>query len=302
MTVQKVHVILALLVLGCVLMSCKTVSHGEKKEVLEKILGVDEIVVEDSGQTEDTNGASAVVTTPASAPAAEPSPAPTAEPSPAPTAEPSPAPTAEPSPAPTAEPSPAVNPKAESQPLPKTAPALPQRSTSKVAPRLPLPRGVNHSDLLQFLNAHADVAQIYQPLVKEWMFYARSFSDRANASEIELNSLKLRVKEDFARAHWLFSWGMLQTSFGLLGKGGESGFLIDRQEEFLGRMSVLLFLATELQTASGRPEYRDTLKKFYKNANAKYFKRPLSDRPSKPEGVLRPGASPKLPAAQEGED
>ncbi|MEN9825686.1 MAG: hypothetical protein RI953_1431 [Pseudomonadota bacterium] len=278
MTVQKVHVILALLVLGCVLMSCKTVSHGEKKEVLEKILGVDEIVVEDSGQTEDTNGASAVVTTPASAPAAEPSPAPTAEPSPA------------------------VNPKAESQPLPKTAPALPQRSTSKVAPRLPLPRGVNHSDLLQFLNAHADVAQIYQPLVKEWMFYARSFSDRANASEIELNSLKLRVKEDFARAHWLFSWGMLQTSFGLLGKGGESGFLIDRQEEFLGRMSVLLFLATELQTASGRPEYRDTLKKFYKNANAKYFKRPLSDRPSKPEGVLRPGASPKLPAAQEGED
>jgi hypothetical protein len=288
MTVQKVHVILALLVLGCVLMSCKTVSHVEKKEVLEKILGVDEIVVEDAGRAEDTDGASAVVTTSASALA--------------PTAEPSPAPTAEPSPAPTAEPSPAVNPKAESQPLPKTAPALPQRSTSKVAPRLPLPRGVNHSDLLQFLNAHADVAQIYQPLVKEWMFYARSFSDRATASEIELNSLKLRVKEDFARAHWLFSWGMLQTSFGLLGKGGESGFLIDRQEEFLGRMSVLLFLATELQTASGRPEYRDTLKKFYKNANAKYFKRPLSDRPSKPEGVLRPGASPKLPAAQEGED
>ncbi|NBW80371.1 hypothetical protein EBR21_01325 [bacterium] len=286
MPIQKLLVILALPAFGCVLMSCQTVDHNEKKEVLEKILGVDGIVAEDSGQTEDADGASAVVTNPAPAPSTTPAP--------------EPSPTATPEPVP--EPSPTATEARSPQALPKAEPLAPKRSSAKIAPRLPLPRGVNHSDLLQFLNAHADVVQVYQPLLKEWMLYARSFSDRASASEVELNGLKLRVKEDFARAHWLFSWGLLQTSFGLLGKAGEPVFLMDRQEEFLNRMSVLLFISTELQSASGRPEYRETLKKFYKNANAKYFKRTLSDRPPKPEGVLRPGGTPKLQAAPVDED
>ncbi len=144
------------------------------------------------------------------------------------------------------------------------------------------------------MNAHADVLVPYQPLVREWMAYARAFADGAKVSETELSSMRLRIQQDFPRAHWLFVWGLHQTSFMLLGKSGNSMFLIDRQEDFLGRMSLLLFLSTELQSLSNRSEYREVLKKFYKNANTKYFKRPLIDRPPKPEGLLRPEAHPKL--------
>lgn len=184
---------------------------------------------------------------------------------------------------------PAVSEKAKSTP----APAL-----QKVA-RLPLPRGVNHSDLVQFMNAHAEVLSPYQPFLKEWHYYARTFADGASANELELKTMRMRIREDFPRAHWLFTWGLQQSSFMLLDKTGSGTFLIDRQQDFLGHMSVLLFLATELQTVSGRPEYRETLKRFYKNANTKYFKRPLTDRPAKPESLLRPQANPtevKAPA------
>ncbi|MFZ9519218.1 MAG: hypothetical protein ACO3A4_01965 [Silvanigrellaceae bacterium] len=251
---------------GSVWSACKSVSSGEKKRVFEKILGVDELEVEGSEQLGES-------------PVAVATPAPTPSSSPVVAATPAPTPSSSP-----------------------VVAATPAPTNLRAAPRLPFPRGVNHSDLLQFINAHADVAQVYQPLFKEWTIYSRFFSESANATDVELAGLKVRVKEDFARAHWLFSWGMLQTSFGLLGKGVESGFLIDRQEDFLEKMSVLLFLATELQSASGRPEYRETLKKFYKNVNAKFFKRPLTDRPPKPEGVLRPGSSPQLPRLPVDED
>lgn len=178
-------------------------------------------------------------------------------------------------------------------------PQMPDRQTIA---KLPLPRGVNHSDLLQFTQAHADVLAPYQPLPKEWDFYAKSFVEGAKASELEVKTMRLRIVENFPRAHWLFVWGLQQTAAMLLGKTGTGTFLIDRQEDFLGRMSLLLFLSNELQQLSQRSEYRDTLKSFYKNANAKYFKRPLIDRPARPEGPLRPPTPVNVPNAPEDVD
>ncbi|NBX18146.1 MAG: hypothetical protein EBR09_12360, partial [Proteobacteria bacterium] len=163
--------------------------------------------------------------------------------------------------------------------------------------RLPLPQGVNHSDLNQFIAAHSDVLQPYQPVQKEWNAYSPAFADGTSVTEAELKTLRLRIAQDFPRAHWLFVWGLHQTSVMLLGKSGSSIFLIDRQEDFLGRMSLLLFLSNELQSLSGRAEYKSVLKRFYKNANAKYFRRPLTDRPAKPAGLIKPEDNPQLPPA-----
>lgn len=175
--------------------------------------------------------------------------------------------------------------------------ARPQMPARQAVARLPLPRGVNHSDLLQFMGAHFDVIRPYQPLQKEWEYYQAAFKEGTKASEVEMMAMRVRVAENFPRAHWLFVWGLQQTSFRLLGRGDEPKLILDRVDDFLARMSLLMFLASELQAASRRSEYFDTLKKFYKHANNQYFKRPLTDRSRKPAGILRPEkeSKPQLP-------
>lgn len=206
-------------------------------------------------------------------------------------------------PSPTSTPEASATPEAAATPgVEKSQQQKPIMPARQSVARLPLPRGVVHSDLLQFINAHAEVISPYQPMQREWNSYARAFASQASAGELELEAMRLRISQDFPRAHWLFVWGLHQTSLLLLNQNGKSLFLIDRQEDFLGRISVLLFLSGELDMLTRRSEYRDVLRKFYKHANVKYFKRKLSDRPEKPEGLLRPERSPRVPVNQEDPD
>ncbi|NBO37399.1 hypothetical protein EBU99_02315, partial [bacterium] len=157
---------------------------------------------------------------------------------------------------------------------------------------LPLPRGVEHSDFLQFETAHSEIMAAYQPLSKEWLLFAKSFSKGRRASEEEVAALRIRVRENLAGTHWLFVWGVQQTSIMLLGNNPQKSFLIDRQQDFLERMNLLLFITGELQAAKMRADYRGFLRDFYKHANAKFFKRPLRDRSPRPESLIRPDSNP----------
>jgi len=171
-------------------------------------------------------------------------------------------------------------------------PTPPKTESSSVA-LLPLPRGVLYSDLSDFMSLHSDVMGPYQPLSEEWNSYARWFVDVSVANETELKAMQLRIRGDYPRAHWLFVWGLRQTSERLLGRNQASPFVTDLQEDFLRRMSLLLFISNELKNVTGRTDYRALLKDFYKNANAKYFKRPLTDRPVKSNGALQPDQNPQ---------
>ena len=128
---------------------------------------------------------------------------------------------------------------------PKPAPNLQQPARMD----LPLPRGVVRADLFHFINAHADVIAAYQPLTEEWKLYARIFAAGGAASVDEIAGLRARVRENLARSHWLFVWGIFQASGALMGQNSNLTLLVDRQQDFIERMNVLVFLAAEMQEA-----------------------------------------------------
>ncbi|MEN9810777.1 MAG: hypothetical protein RLZZ488_2344 [Pseudomonadota bacterium] len=258
----------SMLTVAIVLSACKSVSPQEKDEVIERIVGED-APSDGAKATPEIAAPPALIGTPGAAAT------------------------------PDVTVTPEVKAAAEAENLPRQKPKMPARQS---VARLPLPRGVAHSDLLQFINAHAEVISPYQPMQREWNSYARAFASQASAGELELEAMRLRISQDFPRAHWLFVWGLHQTSLLLLNQNGKSAFLIDRQEDFLARISVMLFLSGELDALTRRSEYRDVLRRFYKYANVKYFKRKLSDRPEKPEGLLRPERSPRVPVNAEEQD
>ncbi|MBM3381242.1 MAG: hypothetical protein FJY29_02260 [Betaproteobacteria bacterium] len=153
---------------------------------------------------------------------------------------------------------------------------------------LPLPRGVVHADLFHFINAHAEVIATYQPLAEEWKLYARMFTPESNISVDEIAALRARVRENLARAHWLFAWGVFQASGQLLTLNQKYTLMVDRQQDFIERMNILVFLMGEMQASGMKTNHRAFLREFYKYVNTKHFKRPMRDRPGKPVGPLNP--------------
>lgn len=251
---------------------CTSVSKNEQKETLERILKVEEVPAPE--QLDEPQPEKILKATP-TAVAATPTAAPTAIPTAAPTATPT-AVAATPSPTPALD--------------------LPYGIRSKPAPNLqqparmdlPLPRGVAHADLFHFINIHADVIATYQPLLEEWKIYARVFALGSQASVDEVSGLKARVRENLARSHWLFVWGVFQSSATLLSQNQNLSLMVDRQQDFVERMNVLVFLMNEMQAAGMKTNHRGFLREFYKHVNNKHFKRPMRDRPNKPVGPLNP--------------
>lgn len=165
------------------------------------------------------------------------------------------------------------------------APSSPAQSTQL---DLPLPRGVAHADLLHFMNSHSTLMLAYMPLLNEWQVFSQLFSDSGRIGSDDFLLYRARVRNNPARTHWLFVWGIHQTSHALLaGKRSES-LLIDRQKDFILRMRTLVYLMSELELAGMKAEYRSFLRQFYKGVSVKYFKRSLKDRPVKPRGLIEP--------------
>ena len=128
----------------------------------------------------------------------------------------------------------------------------------------------------------------YQPLSEEWNLYSKLFVAGSKASDDEIAGLRARIRENLARTHWLFVWGVFQSSSAMLSPQKNTQLIMDRQQDFIERINVLVFLMTEMQNAGMRVDHRGFLRDFYKHINAKHFKRPLRDRPAKPLGTLRP--------------
>ena len=164
------------------------------------------------------------------------------------------------------------------------APALP-RSTRLT---LPLPRGSAHADLLHFINAYASVMKAYMPFAPEWRVFSGLFSKGAQFGPDEFLQYRVRVRENPDRSHWLFVWGVYETSHALLAGKRTTSLLVDRQQDFIIRMRTLVYLMSELEIAGMKAEYRNFLRVFYKNLSSKYFKRNLKDRPSKPRSLIEP--------------
>lgn len=188
-----------------------------------------------------------------------------------------------PTPTPTA--TPESPPELASQNVPQNMSAPPGIS-QKPAPNLmqpdqlelPLPRGVVHSDLVNFKSVYSDLMGAYQPLSDEWLLYSKVFATSGRSNDEEILSLKIRVRENLARSHWLFVWGISEASSSMLHPEKQIHFLVDRQSDFVDRMNVLIFLMMEMQAAGMKTDHRSYLRNFYKHINLRYFKRPLRDR------------------------
>lgn len=256
------------------LFSCVSNLEQEKEKVLSELLKDQQ---ENAMSVEQADAAPRPPSTPADgvseAPADEVSEAPADEVSEAPADEVSEAPADEVSETPADE---------VSEP-PKLPPSPPQPSNLN----LPLPRGVAHADLLHFVNANSGIMQSYMPLSQEWRKFSRLFSGASSVSPDELLLYRGRVRENAARAHWLFVWGIYQTSQSLLSGKRSLNLIVDRQQDFVTRMRTLVFLMSELELAGMKAGYRPYLREFYKGMSAKYFKRRLKDRPAKPRGPLQ---------------
>lgn len=283
---------LLLVVFMSQLLTCTSVSKEEKSETLDRILRVEEepkVVASLETPTEEEDSKPDPQSAPETTePTATPIPEPQPTPLPTPVVEASPQPTPTPQATPPAEPSPTA--------MPAARPTSPSGISQRPAPNLkqpqkldlPLPRGVVHADLFHFLNVHADMIVAYQPLIEEWNLYAKAFSSGNRAGEDEIAGLRARVRENLARAHWLFVWGVFQASNSLLSPQKNMQLIVDRQTDFIERMNVLVFLMIEMQSAGMKTNHRNFLREFYKYINLKHFKRPMRDRPAKPMGTLRP--------------
>ncbi|MEY4064221.1 MAG: hypothetical protein RIR26_429 [Pseudomonadota bacterium] len=170
----------------------------------------------------------------------------------------------------------------------RPAPNVVQPQTLK----LPLPRGVVHSDIFQFLNTNADIVASYQPLSDEWKVFQNAFSTGQQASEDEVGGLRLRVRENLARTHWLFVWGLYQSSLSLLTPQKNLQLSMDRMQDFVERMNVLVFLMGEMKAGGMRADYKTYLRSYYKFANTKYFKRPMRNKEGKPDSPIAPTQPP----------
>jgi hypothetical protein len=243
--------------------TCTSISKSKQKETLERILKVEEEPATKQTATRPS-AATQAETTPTVSPAVAAS-------TPVPAAS-----TVTPAPSPLIETPTGIR--------TKPAPNLKQPARMD----LPLPRGVVHADLFHFINVHAEVIAAYQPLVEEWKLYARVFTPGSSASVDEIAGLKARVRDNLARSHWLFVWGVFQASGALLSQNQNLTLMVDRQQDFVERMNVLVFLMAEMQSAGMKTNHRGFLREFYKHVNVKHFKRPMRDRPGKPVGPLGP--------------
>ena len=158
------------------------------------------------------------------------------------------------------------------------APGTPTASPKLLPAALPLPATRTLFGLRRFLEDYGDAYRAYAPLQKEYkaLFQGLAFLNEPDAED--LTQVRTRLRENLERAHWAFLAGVYET-LDFLGNRSRDMLHIDKEKNFLRRMTVLAFLAEELDSSAGTSDkYTGFIREFYKETSERHFGRTVKTR------------------------
>lgn len=166
---------------------------------------------------------------------------------------------------------------------PKAAPTTAEQP-DKTSPSkgLPLPEKTTYYALKQFMDEYRDVYAAYIPLGKEYRMYFKGLNDEDEPSEEVLAALKLRMRENFDRAHWVFLGAVLELSE-FFQQNARNMLQIDKEENFVARVRVITFMANELKEISKDARYVNFARALYISMSEKHLGRTVKPREDKKE-------------------
>jgi hypothetical protein len=144
---------------------------------------------------------------------------------------------------------------------------------------LPLPDKSTYFHVKSFYEENRDLYMNYMPLSREYGMYFQVLNSKDAEREDEIEALKTRLAEDYARTHWVYLNGVLEL-MDYLSDDGQNFFQSDKEKNFVARMKVLTFVAKSLSEISSDKKYLSFLRSVYVSLSEKHFGRALLVEPA----------------------
>lgn len=155
---------------------------------------------------------------------------------------------------------------------------------------LPLPENTTYYSIRSFMDEYRDAYTAYIPLGREYRMFFRALNENDTPSEEALAALKLRMKENYDRAHWVYV-GAIQELTEFLLDNSKNMLLIDKEDNFIARMKVVSFMGEELADMTKDAKYKTYTRQLYIYLNEKYFGRTVKTHQDGP----KPEPTPTFP-------
>jgi hypothetical protein len=140
---------------------------------------------------------------------------------------------------------------------------------------LSLPADTKQFTVHVFLRDYRPAYQKYENLVQEYRAYFLAITTPSENDEAGKGPLRLRMKENYERAHWTFLHGCNEL-IEYMNADAKGVLVSDREENFVARMKTLVFMAKELTESSGDSKYQSFVRELYVRLNEAHFGRKLS--------------------------
>lgn len=152
---------------------------------------------------------------------------------------------------------------------------------------LPLPSKPLYFTVRSFMDEYKDAYAAFSPLSKEFKAYFKTLNEAEEPSEESIAALKMRLRENTDRSHWVFLGAILELEEFLL-EGSRTMLHVDKEENFISRMRVITFMAAELKEITKQDRYVEFARAVYRHLNEKYFGRVVKPREQIPKPAPLP--------------
>jgi hypothetical protein len=140
---------------------------------------------------------------------------------------------------------------------------------------LPLPVDTKQFTVHIFLRDYKPAYQKFENLVQEYRAYFVTITTPSENDEAGKAPLRLRVKENYEKAHWAFLHGCNEL-IEYMNADAKGVLVSDREENFVARMKTLAFLAKELGESSRDAKYQKFVRELYVRLSEAHFGRKLA--------------------------
>jgi hypothetical protein len=139
---------------------------------------------------------------------------------------------------------------------------------------LPLPENTAQMTVHSFLRDYKTAYAHFGELIMEYRYFFEGVNTPGAGGDEEREALKIRVRENFERAHWVFLLGCDDLN-NYLAAEVKGELVSSREENFIARMKTLAFLAKELSEVAGDKKYQKFARALYMRQSAIHFGRKL---------------------------
>lgn len=142
---------------------------------------------------------------------------------------------------------------------------------------LPFPAKPSYYFVKGFMEEYRDVYLRFMPLTGEYKVYFQTLNAKPPAGISEMSALRVRVRDNFDRSHWIFM-GAIQECMEFLISNSKGQLQVDKEVNFAARMRVIAFMAQELTEMTSDDKYQKFAQQVYIQLSEKYLNRVLRER------------------------